>query len=193
MEFKEIFSYLLMEKTGGNQTLLSKESGIPIPTINGWLTKGRLPRAEQLVKLSEYFNVSADYLLGLDSDDLADKRIPVKNKESGRKEIRFSALSDEEYAKKNFSNLDDYNLYCFLSGKMKKIIARYVTDTSGEPYNDRTKEWASQLSMLEKYSALDEDSKIFLNNLISTLNFQYKYKKKNELMRVKEFEEPHSK
>lgn len=65
MEFKEILEILIWEHTDGSQTRLSKESGIPIPTINGWLTKGRLPRYEQIVQLSNYFHVSADFLLGL--------------------------------------------------------------------------------------------------------------------------------
>lgn len=65
MKFKEILELLIMEYAEGSQTKLSKESGIPVPTINGWLTKGRLPRYEQIVQLSNYFHVSADFLLGL--------------------------------------------------------------------------------------------------------------------------------
>lgn len=193
MEFKEIFSYLLMEKTGGNQTLLSKESGIPIPTINGWLTKGRLPRAEQLIKLSEYFNVSADYLLGLDSDDLPGKKIP-ENINSDAKTTRRSAISDEEYAKNHFSNLEDYNLYCNLSDKMKNIISRFVSETSGQDYFERMKGWANEISLLDKFSELDEESKAFVTNLIYTLHLQKRiYRRKNNLPVVIKPENPHLK
>lgn len=66
MKFKEVFVDLLIEKNNGSQTNLSRETGIPIPTINGWLTKDKNPRAEQLITLSKYYNVTVDYLLGLD-------------------------------------------------------------------------------------------------------------------------------
>lgn len=190
MEFKEIFSYLLMEKTGGNQTLLAKESGIPIPTINGWLTKGRLPRAEQLIKLSEYFNVSADFLLGLDSDELSDKKLPDKLKKS-ESTTRFSAISDEEYAKKHFSELEDYNLYCSLSGKMRKIVFRFVSETSGQAYRDRLNDWTTEISLLDKFSELDEEGRLFVTNLVSTLYFQQKFKRKKNLPSVIKTEDPH--
>lgn len=48
-----------------NQRQLSIQTNIPTTTISGWLTAGRLPDYNALIKLRKYFNVSADYLLGL--------------------------------------------------------------------------------------------------------------------------------
>ncbi|MBR1747201.1 MAG: helix-turn-helix transcriptional regulator [Clostridia bacterium] len=73
MEFRELLALLISEKANGNQTQVAKESGIPMPTLNGWLTKGRLPRYEQIILLSKYFHVSADYLMGME-DDAGKKR-----------------------------------------------------------------------------------------------------------------------
>lgn len=99
MEFKDILKLLILEKTGGNQTLAAKESGIPIPTINGWLTKGRLPRYEQLIQLCHYFDVSADYLLGLETESGA-KMIGESQKEYSADDLilagKINELSSEK-------------------------------------------------------------------------------------------------
>lgn len=61
--------YDLMAEKGINQRQLSAKAEIPPTTISGWLKADRLPDYSALIKLAEYFDVSADYLLGL-SDDL---------------------------------------------------------------------------------------------------------------------------
>lgn len=108
MKFKEILEILISEYADGSQTKLSKESGIPIPTINGWLTKGRLPRYEQIVQLSNYFHVSADFLLGLTEE-------PAKPDGSDRFHLDFLA--------------GDYKLYkdiSSLSPSQKDLIKKTV-------------------------------------------------------------------
>ena len=62
--FKEILLDLLKEK-GLNQNQLSKQADIPLTTISGWINANRLPDYNALRKLSLFFDVSADYLLGL--------------------------------------------------------------------------------------------------------------------------------
>ncbi|MFQ7036038.1 MAG: helix-turn-helix domain-containing protein [Candidatus Borkfalkia sp.] len=52
---------------------LSFGANIPPTTISGWLNEGRLPDYNALIKLSNYFEISADYLLGLE-DDLGHKQ-----------------------------------------------------------------------------------------------------------------------
>jgi len=87
MHFKEIFTDLLFEKNEGNQTELSRQTGIPVPTINGWLTKGKLPRAEHLVTLANHFSVSIDYLLGLENYkfEYIKTKTPALNDENAKK------------------------------------------------------------------------------------------------------------
>lgn len=65
--FREILINLLNEK-GITQRQLSNAANIPATTISGWLNAGRLPDYNALKKLSMYFDVSADYLLGLEDE-----------------------------------------------------------------------------------------------------------------------------
>ena len=62
--FKEILQNLLKER-GLSQRQLSKLADIPTTTLSGWLNADRLPDYNALRKLSVFFEVSADYLLGL--------------------------------------------------------------------------------------------------------------------------------
>lgn len=55
----------LLKERGINQRQLSLKADIPITTISGWLNADRLPDYNALKKLSIFFDVSADYLLGL--------------------------------------------------------------------------------------------------------------------------------
>lgn len=65
--FKEILLNLLSEK-GISQRQLSIAANIPATTISGWLNAGRLPDYNALKKLRIFFDVSADYLLGLEDE-----------------------------------------------------------------------------------------------------------------------------
>lgn len=65
--FKEILISLLEEKQL-NQRQFSKLTGIPTTTISGWLNANRLPDYNALIKLRLFFDVSADYLLGLEDE-----------------------------------------------------------------------------------------------------------------------------
>ena len=54
----------LMKKKGVNKSTLSKESGIPYTTIDGWYKKGNEDiRLSTLRKLCAYFDVSLDYIM----------------------------------------------------------------------------------------------------------------------------------
>lgn len=65
--FKEILKSLMEEK-GINQRQLSINAKIPPTTISGWLNAERLPDYNALIKLRIFFDVSADYLLGLEDE-----------------------------------------------------------------------------------------------------------------------------
>ena len=54
----------LMKERGINKSTLAKESGIPYTTIDGFYKKGcDNTKLSTLVRLSEYFGVSLDYLI----------------------------------------------------------------------------------------------------------------------------------
>lgn len=65
--FKDILKNLMEEKQI-NQRQLSINAGIPTTTISGWLKAERLPDYNALIKLRLFFDVSADYLLGLEDE-----------------------------------------------------------------------------------------------------------------------------
>lgn len=59
---------LLMKSKGYNKNTLAKESGIPYTTIVGFYTKGTDNlKLSTLRKLSDFFNVSLDYLINGDN------------------------------------------------------------------------------------------------------------------------------
>ena len=55
----------LREEKGLSLKQLSKETGISDVAIGRWERKVRIPNIEALIVIAKYFNVSADYLLGL--------------------------------------------------------------------------------------------------------------------------------
>ena len=73
--FKDILLDLMAEK-GINQRQLSVGAQIPPTTISGWINANRLPDYSALIKLAVYFDVSADYLLGLSDEFSSSISIP---------------------------------------------------------------------------------------------------------------------
>lgn len=54
----------LREESGLTQSALAKELGIGASTVAMWETNDRMPTAQFVEKLADYFDVSVDYLLG---------------------------------------------------------------------------------------------------------------------------------
>lgn len=54
----------LREESGLTQSALAKELGIGASTVAMWETNDRMPTAQFIEKVANYFNVSVDYLLG---------------------------------------------------------------------------------------------------------------------------------
>ncbi len=65
--FGERLKSLRNEKNIG-QNLLAKELGLSNASISYWETGKQEPCAEAIFKLAQYFDISADYLLGLSDD-----------------------------------------------------------------------------------------------------------------------------
>ena len=56
--------------------VMSEKTGIPLATIKGWHSKGRIPKLEEAIALSEYLGVSLDWLLlGKHSESFNDRLI----------------------------------------------------------------------------------------------------------------------
>lgn len=59
---------VIIDKCDGSQKEFSKMTGIPESTISHWLTRNIKPTYIQIVKICDTFNLSADYLLGRESE-----------------------------------------------------------------------------------------------------------------------------
>lgn len=67
MRFTQVLNEL-MESRNLSSYRLAKESGIPEGMVGFWRRGERIPSAENLIKLADYFNVSLDYLVGRSDD-----------------------------------------------------------------------------------------------------------------------------
>lgn len=64
-KFKDNFKYLRIEKEIG-QEKLAKELGVSKGVISMWENGKREPTMSSLITIAKYFNVSIDYLVGLE-------------------------------------------------------------------------------------------------------------------------------
>lgn len=65
---------LLRLQQNDSQLQLSKKINASVSSIRGWETGQRIPSASAIISLSKAFNVSSDYLLGIDRDFLNTKK-----------------------------------------------------------------------------------------------------------------------
>ena len=56
----------LRNNIGISQRCLAKEIGLGKSSISSWEQGSRIPNIYEIVQLAKYFNVSTDYLLGLE-------------------------------------------------------------------------------------------------------------------------------
>ena len=87
----------LRKKAGLTQKEFAKIFGAAQNTVSQWETGTRSIDGETLCKLSDYFGVSVDYLLGL-SDE---KKSPAENLSEAKREMieLVDQLSDEQVSK----------------------------------------------------------------------------------------------
>ena len=69
--FSEKLKYL-RSRDGISQNALSKELETTRATVNAWEMGISYPNAQSLVDLAQYFKVSVDYLLGIDTCETVD-------------------------------------------------------------------------------------------------------------------------
>lgn len=60
------------EKNNLTQSALAKRLGISRSAVNAWEMGISIPSAQYLIELSKLFNVTTDYLLGLDTRETID-------------------------------------------------------------------------------------------------------------------------
>lgn len=79
---------------GKTQQEVADGIGVKRETVNQWETGTRQIKAEHVIKLSRFFNVSADYLLGLDENPSTNPDVKSAVKYTGLSEGALGALSD---------------------------------------------------------------------------------------------------
>lgn len=87
----------LREKNGLSQAEMSRRTGISQQALSHMEVSGRLPSADNLLKIANIFNVSADFLLGVEETEL-----------NNNKEIinLYNKMSDQE--KQSFIKFGEY-------------------------------------------------------------------------------------
>ena len=107
----------LRKKKGISQSELAEVIGVKNNTVSTWERGTRKPDFEALNLLSDYFEVSFEYILG--SSDKEEAR--VKPTEEELDQLALSALADELY--------DNVKKYCQLSTKSQKMIDALINAT----------------------------------------------------------------
>ncbi len=102
----------LRKKSGYTQVSLANELGVSKGTIAMWEVGKRKPDFETLCKLSEFFDVRTDYILGQSEDDSSVTRtVETVNQpgawetEEGTKELFELYLTIDTYGKSNIEYL----------------------------------------------------------------------------------------
>ena len=119
MDFYEKYLYLCQE-TGRSPSYVANAIGLNNSSVTGW-KHGSQPKAETVKRLSEYFGVSVDYLIGLTNDPYAPPRAD---------ETRESANEANPTSGKRDRNLvirfgDYYHISEIRAGTGDKIIVTY--------------------------------------------------------------------
>ena len=107
----------LRKKKGISQSELAELIGVKNNTVSTWERGTRKPDFEALNILSNYFEVSFEYILG--SSDKEEAR--VKPTQDELDELALSALADELY--------DHVKKYSMLSNKSQKMIDALISVT----------------------------------------------------------------
>ena len=119
----------LRKKKGVSQSQLAKAIGVKNNTVSTWERGTRKPDFDALQLLSNYFEVSFEYLLG--NSDKKDARIKPSPK--GLDSYALSAIADEIK--------ESTELLCRLSDKSRKIVEEliatiYRAESRNEELND---------------------------------------------------------
>lgn len=100
--FAERLSDLVqMKKDGGlSHDEISRQIGVSSGVLSEWMSDNKTASIENLVKLSKYFKVSADYLLGQSDAKTVEKDIQIACETTGLSADSISALKSDKSKKK---------------------------------------------------------------------------------------------
>lgn len=101
----------LMEKEGINKSQLSKQSGVPYTTIDGFYKKGTdNVKLSTLKRLAEYFNCSLDYLVDDEVDIHSTDNTDSDNDDAGfAKLVGKIGANNDELTRRFLFKIDNLN------------------------------------------------------------------------------------
>lgn len=86
----------LIADSGATQNQIAKEIGVTRQSISQYCDGSTVPNADKLLKLAQYFNVSADYLLGMTDAKTNNKDVQFISDYTGLNESVITSLADRE-------------------------------------------------------------------------------------------------
>lgn len=151
----------LLAKKFKRQKDLATALGVNDNTISYFVSGKRMPNTEQIIKISDFFGVSADYLLGLSDTPTTDKDIQFI--------CGYTGLS-EKSVEKLHTKLDNSIMKKSIDGeKVFEIVAKICGKEMSEVKNDYTNGDENTRSTIENYAAVYlreiEDNKTYLKYL----------------------------
>ena len=70
----------IRQSKGLSRPQVSKETGIPIGTIEGWESRDKqIPLLDKIAVIAEFYNVSLDYIIGRTDNPEVNKETPKDN------------------------------------------------------------------------------------------------------------------
>ena len=114
MRFSQIFDSLLKEKGISNYEM-SRRTGISDSLIGYWRKGERVPKADNLVTIANFLEVSTDYLLGRTDSEVISSSNSINNQAQSFQGTQTNIISPETSSKTDnvtakfleiFSNLD---------------------------------------------------------------------------------------
>lgn len=114
---------------------VAKETGISIPLLSNWKAGRRTPGTDTLLKISEYFNVSLDYLKGNTTNrnentasikSIAEQDAKMVSDANFMKIVRSLYVKKEKNPENFSSTFSIYNSIDQLSSKDKSTLKEFI-------------------------------------------------------------------
>ena len=100
----------LLAEQERKQKELAAHLGVPDNTVSYFVSGRRTPNTEQIAKIADFFNVSADYLLGRTNAETTDKDLRFVCEYTGLSENAIMTLRNSECTWDNLTILHDSSI-----------------------------------------------------------------------------------
>ncbi len=187
-EFAKILSKLLREakENGIGQDSIARAIGVSRQSLGKWANGATVPDVLDLKKLANYFNVSADYLLGLSPNSttdmelidvcnytgLSESNVKFLNKLNELKKVHKKYFSTFENSKEQYTEIEYIDIISVLLEYLNEDRSIVVDIAHAAMLNENSED-----DLLLKLLNLVQDNFPELNNSDFTILSGYGYKK----------------